>query len=122
MRIILVSLILCLGWYNYSFAGCTDDIDFDWKYGDENKNYILLDYKSKNDKPIIITSALIYTKDKKIVKQIKKDYLLEAFRKSKRTLGELFDESASKESVRFIRLRGYNTDVIYSVGYKCRYQ
>ena len=82
----------------------------------------MLDYKSKNDKPIIITSALIYTKDKKIVKQIKKDYLLEAFRKSKRTLGELFDESASKESVRFIRLRGYNTDVIYSVGYKCRYQ
>ncbi len=108
--------------FNVSFADCTDDINFVWRYGDKTKSYILIDYASKNDKPIIITKAYVYTKDKKIVKQISKDYLLEPFRKSNRNLAELANEGNPKESVTFINLRGYNTEVIASVGYACRYK
>tara|TARA_B100001057_G_C22542624_1_gene830247 strand:+ start:93 stop:461 length:369 start_codon:yes stop_codon:yes gene_type:complete len=108
--------------FNVSFADCTDDIDFVWRYGDKFKSFILIDYVSKNDKPIIITNANVYTKDKKIVKQISEDFLLEPFRKSGHNLAELSHDDNSDESVRWISLRGYNTDVIASVGYSCRYK
>ena len=122
MRKYLVIIVFSLVWTDISYASCTEDIDFDWRFGNSSKSFILLRYKSKNDKPIIITKATVYTKDKKTIKQINQDYLLEPFRKSKRTLGELEDHNDTNESVRFIRLRGYNTDVIASVGYSCVYK
>ncbi len=122
MKKLLAIVVLGLLWSGNAKADCTDDTNFVWRYGDKTKSYILIDYASKNDKPIIITKAYVYTKDKKIVKQISKDYLLEPFRKSNRNLAELANEGNPKESVTFINLRGYNTEVIASVGYACRYK
>ncbi len=69
MKKLLGILVLGLLISGNAYAGCSDDIDWNWSI-DSSDSIALFEFLNKNNKTITITQVKLLTSDKQIIKAI----------------------------------------------------